>query len=85
MNLRPWHDETTLPLPLLGAQYQREFAQTDAAVHQVQPQPAECCTELGAEPLRVVDTLRRQRAITAVLFITLGAVICAVSLVGLLS
>jgi len=48
------------------------------------PAPAEACTELGAEtePPRVLDTLRRQRAITAVLFIVLGALISAASWVG---
>lgn len=87
MNLNPihtpgWPDEPTLPIPLL--RHIPEFAPTQAEVHEVQPIPAEACTELGAEPPRVVDTLRRQRAITAVLFITLAAVICGVSLVGYL-
>lgn len=47
---------------------------------------AEACTDIGAhtEPPRVVDTLRRRRSITAVLFVALGAAICAVSVVGYL-
>jgi hypothetical protein len=49
MNIRPWHDETTLPLPLLGAQHQHQFAQTEAAVY-VPSEAAQACTELGAEP-----------------------------------
>jgi hypothetical protein len=81
MNLRPWHDETTLPLPLLGVQHQHQFAQTEAAVY-VPEEAAQACTELGAEPPRVVDTLRRRRAINAWLAITLAAVVCAISLVG---
>jgi hypothetical protein len=41
MNIRPWHDETTLPIPLLtGADRAREFANTEAAVHEL-PAPAE--------------------------------------------
>ncbi len=36
------------------------------------------------EPPRVVDTLRRQRAIALFLAVLLGAVICGVSLVGYL-
>jgi hypothetical protein len=54
-------------------------------------QPAEACTELGAhavtratKPPRVVDTLRRQRSITAVLFIGLAAIISAVCWAGYL-
>jgi hypothetical protein len=45
-------------------------------------EPGEACTAIGAEPPRVVDTLRRQRRITLVIAIVLGAVICAVSLIG---
>jgi hypothetical protein len=33
MNIRPWQDDTTLPLPLLGVQHAREFAPTQAHVH----------------------------------------------------
>lgn len=94
MNIRPhagpdWPNETTLPIPLLtGADRAREFANTEAAVRPFEPQPmpAEACTELGADtkPPRVLDTLRRQRAITAVIFVALAAVVCGVCVAGYL-
>jgi len=34
MNIRPLHDETTLPIPLLTVQHQRAFANTEAAVRE---------------------------------------------------
>lgn len=48
------------------------------------PQACEMPIACANEPPRVVDTLRRQRAITAVLCVVLGAVICAVSVAGYL-
>lgn len=52
MNIRPWHDETTLPLPLLtGAAHAREFAQTDVFVH-YEPQPDRCSACRGDCPTR---------------------------------
>ena len=71
----------TLPLPLLTVEHQHQFAQTEAAVY-VPAEAAQAATELGAEPPRVVDTLRRQRRITLFLAVVAGAVICAVSLIG---
>lgn len=67
--------------PLTEAELDRFIAE----MHPPLPQPAEACTELGAEPPpRVVDTLRRRRAITAWLAVTLAAVICGVCLAGYL-
>lgn len=46
-----WADsmaEWAMRNPLVAAR--PEFAPTQAEVHEVQPQPAECCTELQADP-----------------------------------
>lgn len=97
MNLWPY-DSDLMPAGPLGEHEldaacwrKRQVAltrdQTDGAdsmADWAQPMPAEAATELGAEPPRVVDTLRRQRAITAVLFVALGAVVCGVCVAGYL-
>lgn len=57
MSIRPFHDETTLPFPLLGAEHAREFAQTEAAVY-VPAEAAQACTELGAETAPEPDLSR---------------------------
>lgn len=61
MNIRPWPDRDTLPIPLL-VEHPREFAVTEAAVHAFEPKPDSCSACRGNCPTREACGLPIARA-----------------------